>query len=109
MLDIAVAAEINLVGDTALAAAAVIIGPRRVERALACSRALVDLFAHSGVVDSRDETFDFARVKIDEQTRSLFLATPKEAADPRPEAMLEAVRQRGGKSLFLKFLASLEG
>src|SRR5271163_2330569 len=124
MLDIAVAAEMNLVGDTALiaaeaareagnspntvmAAAAAIIGPRRVERALACSRALVDLFAHSGVVDSRDETFDFARVKIDEQTRSLFLATSKEAADPRPEAMLKAVYQRGGKSLFLKFLGTL--
>jgi hypothetical protein len=126
MLDIAVAAEINLVGDAALvaaeaareagnspntvmAAAAAIIGPRRVERALACSRALVDLFAHSGAVDSRDEAFDFARVKIDEQTRSLFLATPEEAADPRPEAMLEAVYQRGGKSLFLNFLVSLEG
>ena len=54
MLDIAVAAEINLVGDTALAAAdaareagnspntvmaaaAAIIGPKRVERALACT------------------------------------------------------------------------
>ena len=53
MLDIAVAAEINLVGDAALAAAdaareagnspntvmaaaAAIIGPKRVERALAC-------------------------------------------------------------------------
>jgi succinyl-CoA synthetase alpha subunit len=126
MLDIAVAAEINLVGDAALvaaeaareaanspntvmAAAAAVIGPRRVERALACSRALIDLFAHSGAVDSRDEAFDFARVKIDEQTRSLFLATPEEAADPRPEAMLEAVYQRGGESLFLKFVASLNG
>jgi succinyl-CoA synthetase alpha subunit len=126
MLDIAVAAEINLVGDPALAAAeasreagnspntvmaaaAAIIGPRRVERALACSRALVDLFAHTGVVDSRDEAFDFARMKIDEQTRSLFLATPEEAADPRPEAMLEAVYQRRGKSLFLKFLETLGG
>jgi succinyl-CoA synthetase alpha subunit len=126
MLDIAVAAEINLVGDAALAAAeasreagnspntvmaaaAAIIGPRRVERALACSRALVDLFAHTGVVDSRDEAFDFTRMKIDEQTRSLFLATPEEAADPRPEAMLEGVYQRRGKSLFLKFLGTLGG
>ena len=78
MLDIAVAAEMNLVGDTALvaadaareagnspntvmAAAAAIIGPRRVERALACSRALIDLFAHSGLTDSRDEAFDLVR------------------------------------------------
>src|SRR4029077_1815966 len=66
MLDIAVAAEINLVGDTALAAAdaareagnspntimaaaAAIIGPKRVERVLACTRKLIDLFAHSGL------------------------------------------------------------
>jgi succinyl-CoA synthetase alpha subunit len=126
MLDIAVAAEMNLVGDTVLvaaeaareagnspntvmAAAAAIIGPRRVERALACSRALIDLFAHSGIADSRDEAFDFTHVKVDERTRSLFLATPEEAADPRPEAMLKAVYQRGGKSLFLKFLGILGG
>jgi hypothetical protein len=38
-------------------------------------------------MDSRDEAFDFGRMKIDEQTRSLFLAY-----------------QRRGKSLFLKFL-----
>ena len=54
MLDIAVAAEVNLVGDpilvaadaareagnapnTVMAAAAAIVGPRRVERALACT------------------------------------------------------------------------
>ena len=78
MLDIAVAAEINLVGDPALAAAeaaraagnspntimaaaAAIIGPNRVERALACTRALIDLFAHSGLLDARDESFDLQR------------------------------------------------
>ena len=36
----------------------------------------------------------------------LFLAAPAEVADPRPEAMLKAVRDRGGRSLFLKFLES---
>ena len=68
MLNIAVAAEINLVGDAALAAAeaardagnspntimaaaAAIIGPNRVERAIACTRALIDLFAHTGLLD----------------------------------------------------------
>jgi hypothetical protein len=126
MLDIAVAAEINLVGDPALAAAeaareagnspntvmaaaVAIIGPRRVERALACSRALIDLFAHSGLQDGHDESFDLSAVKIDARTRALFLATPDESADPRPEAMLAAVARRGGKSAFLKFLASLGG
>src|SRR6202008_4879789 len=39
--------------------------------------------------------------------RELFFARPDEANDPRPEAMLKAVPDRGGRSLFLKFLQSL--
>jgi len=124
MLDVAVAAEINLVGDSALAAAdaareagnspntimaaaAAIIGPKRVARALACSRKLIDLFAHSGLIDGRDEAFDFSAITVDQATADLFAATSAEAADPRPEAMLKAVRMRGGKSVFLQFIASL--
>jgi succinyl-CoA synthetase alpha subunit len=124
MLDIAVAAETNLVGDAALvaaeaarqagnspntimAAAAAIVGPKRVERALACAACLIDLFAHSGLLDARDEEFDLGAIRIDESTRALLAATPAEANDPRPEAMLKAVRDRGGKSVFLKFLESL--
>ena len=74
LLDVAVAAEVNLVGDPVLAAAeaareagnapnsvmaaaASIIGPKRVQRALACTDALIDLFAHSGLEDARDESF----------------------------------------------------
>jgi succinyl-CoA synthetase alpha subunit len=126
MLDIAVAAEINLVGDAALAAAdaareagnspntvmaaaAAIIGPKRIERALLCSKQLIDLFAHSGLLDSHDEGVDLSAIEVDEKARALFLATAAEANDPRPDAMLKAVRDRGGKSLFLKFLESLDG
>ena len=124
MLDIAIASEINLVGDPALAAAdaareagnspntvmaaaAAIIGPKRVERALACTRALIDLFAHSGMTNSRDESFNVSAIPTDDKTRSLFLATAEDAQDPRPAAMLAAVRARGGKSVFLKFLDTL--
>jgi succinyl-CoA synthetase alpha subunit len=124
MLDIAIGSQINLVGDPALAAAdaareagnspntvmaaaAAIIGPKRVERALACTRALIDLFAHSGMTDSRDESFNLSAIPTDEKTRSLFLATAEDAEDPRPSAMLAAVRARGGKSVFLKFLDTL--
>jgi succinyl-CoA synthetase alpha subunit len=124
MLDIAVAAETNLVGDPALmaaeaareagnspntiiAAAAAIIGPKRVQRALACAARLIDLFAHSGLLDARDETFDCSGITVDESTRALFSAAAAEADDPRPEAMLKAVRDRGGKSLFLRFVESL--
>ncbi len=126
MLDVAVAAEINLVGDAALAAAeaareagnspntvmaaaAAIVGPKRVERTLACARALIETFAHSGLEDGRDETFDVSAFRLDGKSAALFMASPADADDPRPEAMLKAVRERGGKSLFLKFLESQGG
>jgi hypothetical protein len=126
MLDIAVAAEMNLAGDAALAAAqaareagnspntimaaaAAIIGPKRVERALNCAKVLIDLFANSGLQDGRDEAFDSGAIKLDSRTRALFLATLQEQSDPRPEAMLRAVRARGGRSFFLKFLESQGG
>jgi succinyl-CoA synthetase alpha subunit len=124
MLDIAVAAEMNLVGDkvlvaadaareagnspnTIMATAASIIGPKRIERALACAKKLIDLFAHSGLTDARDETFDYSAIKVDAATRAMFTSDAAEADDPRPAAMLKAVRDRGGRSLFLKFLESL--
>ena len=126
LLDVAVAAEANLVGDPILVAtdaardagnapnavmavAAGITGPKRVERALACTRALIDLFAHSGLKDGRDEAFDLSHVAIEPGMRDLFLATAEEADDPRPEAMLAAIEARGGKSAFLKYLGSLGG
>ncbi|MEE8272787.1 MAG: CoA-binding protein [Alphaproteobacteria bacterium] len=125
LLDVAVAAEVNLVGDAVLvaadaaraagnapnavmAAAAAIVGPGRVERALACARTLIELFAQSGLTDGRDENYDFASVPMDAAARALFAATPEESDDPRPEAMLKAVRDRGGRSAFLKFLEALD-
>ncbi|QTF94074.1 hypothetical protein [Halomonas sp. BM-2019] len=126
MLDVAVAAEVNLVGDPILvaadaardagnapnaimAAAAAIVGPKRIERALACTSALIDLFAHSGLRDGHSEEFDTSAITMDAATRALFLASEAEADDPRPEAMLAAVKARGGKSVFLKYLATLNG
>jgi succinyl-CoA synthetase alpha subunit len=122
LLDVAVAAEVNLVGDPALAAAeaareagnapnsvmaaaASIIGPKRVARALACADALIDLFAHSGLADARDESFDLARIEVDPATRALFLATDADQ-DVRPELMIKAVRARGARSIFLNLLES---
>ena len=116
LLDVAVAAEVNLVGDPILVAAdaareagnapnavmataAAIVGPRRVERALACTRALIDLFAHSGLRDGRDASFDVGSIRCDAATRALFLATEAEADDPRPEAMLAAIEARGATSV----------
>ena len=121
MLDVLIASEMNLVGDPALmaaeaarsagnspntimAAAAAIVGPGRVARALDCTKALIDLFAHSGLQDPRDETFDITKIPVDDTIRNLCAATEDESSDPRPEAMLEAVRARGGRSVFLRYL-----
>lgn len=126
LLDVAVAAEVNLVGDPILvaadaardagnapnavmASAAAIVGPKRVERALACTDVLIELFAHSGLLDGSDEDFDCGNLAIDDAHHALFLAGPQDAEDPRPEAMLAAVAARGGKSVFLKFLGLLGG
>jgi hypothetical protein len=120
LLDVAVAAEVNLVGDPVLAAAdaareagnapnsvmaaaASIVGPKRVARALACADALIDLFAHSGLGDARDESFDLTRAPMSDQVKALFLATPADQ-DVRPALMIKAVRARGARSLFLKLL-----
>jgi succinyl-CoA synthetase alpha subunit len=122
LLDVAVAAEVNLVGDPVLAAAeaareagnapnsvmaaaASIIGPRRVERAQRGVDALLDLFASSGLEDARDESFDLSRIAVDASTRAFFLAGDDEE-DVRPELMVKAVRARGARSVFLKLLES---
>jgi succinyl-CoA synthetase alpha subunit len=124
LLDVAIAAETNLVGDFALvaaeaareagnspntimAAAASIIGPKRAARALACAKALIAIFAHSGLADASDETFDFGTLPISPETKTLFLASAEDANDPRPSAMLDAIRDRGGKSVFVKFISEL--
>lgn len=125
LLDVAVAAEVNLVGDPILiaadaardagnapnavmASAAAIVGPKRVERALKCTGILIELFAHSGLQDGSDEGFDTSGITPDDDARALFLAGPDDEDDARPEAMLKAVMARGGKSVFLKFLTGID-
>lgn len=123
LLDIAVAAEVNLVGDPALvaadaareagnspntvmAAALAMAGPKRIERALRVSEVLIDLFAFAGLEDAHDEGFDTSGIALDPATESLFLAGPEDE-DARPAAMLAALRARGATSTFLAFLESL--
>lgn len=120
LLNVAVAGEVDLVGDPALAAADAareagnspntvmaaavsILGPQRIERALRCADALIDLFAHSGLNDAQDENFDLGKLKISAGIRELFSAR-KDDTDDRPAMMIRAVRARGGRSIFLKLL-----
>jgi hypothetical protein len=124
LLDVAVAGEVNLVRDqgtliaadaareagnapnTIMAAAACMVGPKRMKRALDATNRLIDLFAYSGLQDARDESFDVSGIEISDETRALFLATEADESI-RPEAMLKAVRARGGHSVFLKFIESM--
>ena len=47
------------------------------------------------------------QVAVDEATRRLFLASDADQGDPRAAAMLDALRVRGGKSVFVDFLRGL--
>lgn len=125
LLHIAVAAEANLEGHPALAAAdaareagnapnvviaaaACMIGPRRVERTLRAAESLIDLFSSTGLQDPYDDSFDLDRIPVDDQTRALFLATDQD--DPnRAQAMLIAADAAGSRSVFLSFVQSLDG
>ncbi|HZC14592.1 MAG TPA: hypothetical protein VE270_11300, partial [Thermoleophilaceae bacterium] len=123
LLNVAVGAELNLHGDPALAAAdaaraagnspntvmaaaASIVGPGRVARALRASEALIALFANSGLDDAGDEAFDLARIAVTDEARGALVG---DGPDRRAEAMLEAVAARGATSAFLRFLRRLGG
>jgi hypothetical protein len=120
LMDVAIAAEMNLIGDPALAAAdaardagnspntvmaaaVAIIGPGRAARAMDCARHLIDHFRKAGLVDVQD----MSRISpFDADAAKVFLAGPDDK-DPRAAAMLAAIRARGGRSAFLTALESL--
>jgi succinyl-CoA synthetase alpha subunit len=123
LANVAIAGGINLHGDAALAAAAAareagnlpnsvlaaaccIEGPRRAEPARRAAAALVDLFAHSGLADGRDESFPVERVEAGREARAALLGERKDA---RAEAMLAAIAERGAPSAFVRWLRRLGG
>ncbi|MBV9248103.1 MAG: hypothetical protein JO227_02495, partial [Acetobacteraceae bacterium] len=123
LINAAVAAEVNLFGrpelaaaeaardagnspNVVLAAAASLVGPRRVERARRISRQLIDTFAAAGLQNALDEQFDLGRVAADGEFRSLALA---DAPDERAEALLQALKSRGARSVFVRYVQSLGG
>lgn len=125
LLHIAVAGETNLVDDPALAAAdaareagnapnlvmaaaACMIGPRRVERSLLAADRLIDLFSAAGLQDPYDDSFDLGRIQVDDETRALFLATDHEDS-AHAKAMLAAADATDSRSVFLTFVQSLDG
>jgi len=125
LLHIAVAGEANLFEDPALAAAdaareagnapnlvmaaaALMIGPARVDRSLQAADRLIDLFSSCGLQDPYDDSFDLGQIPVDDETRAL-LADSDQPCSPRAQAMLAAVDASGSSSVFLTFIRSLDG
>ena len=124
LLNIAVAAEVNLVHDPILVAAdaaraagnspnAVMATAAAIVYLKSRTRACLHRYSDQAICrlrtsDGSEENLDTSSIKIDDESRAIFLAGPEDTKDPRPEAMLTAVSKRGGKSVFLKFLGSLK-
>lgn len=123
LVNVAVGAELNLFGDAALAAAqaareagnapnavlaaaASIIGPRRIERARAATRALIDFFAATGLKSALDDAFDPRALPANEALRELLVA---KRPDAKAQMMLGALAARGARSAFVRYLQSLPG
>ena len=124
LINVAIAAELHLIGDPALAAAqasreagnapnsvlasaASIVGPRRAAGAQRIVRMLVDRFADAGLRDAIDETFDV--VTIIDTEPAVREALVGDAPDHKAAAMLSALKARGAKSVFVRYLESLAG
>jgi succinyl-CoA synthetase alpha subunit len=119
LVNVAIAAGVNLHGDpmlaaaqaareagnapnAVLAAACSIFGPKRVEAARKATDALIDLFARSGLKDAHDESFDFKKISTKE--KSQFVGAQP---DPWAEAMLSAIAARKARSVFVRYLRAL--
>lgn len=123
LINVAIGAELNLLGDPALAAAhasreagnapnsvlgaaASIVGPRRVERAREAMQALIDTFARAGLTNALDEAFDLNSVSGQAAAGTLFLT---DAPDAKADAMLAGLKARGVQSVFVRYLESMDG
>jgi succinyl-CoA synthetase alpha subunit len=92
--------------NSVLAAAASIVGPFRAQRARQACSALIDLFAAAGLESALDETFDVAAIATDRSVRDLFVGSEH---DPKARAMLDALRAREARSVFVRYLEGLGG
>jgi succinyl-CoA synthetase alpha subunit len=121
MVNVAIAANLNLHGDMMIAAADAsraagnapnvvlssalsMLGPSSVKSARMAVDALIELFARSGLSDAGDESFNLNKISVTDEIRQRFIG---KETDQQAEAILQAVRERGAKSVFLKFLESL--
>lgn len=120
LVNVALAAHMNLHGDPALAAAQAareagnapnavlaaalsIVGPKRAERARAIVAAFVERFHEAGLRDALDEEFGVGALTEDAALAELVLAGEP---DPLAEAMLAGLDARAARSVFVRYLRS---
>jgi succinyl-CoA synthetase alpha subunit len=121
LFNTAVAAEVNLFGDpaiaaadgaraagnapnTVLAAACTMDGPRRVDGARKAADILIELFGRSGLLTGDQEGFDASAIKPDAKQLAVLVG---KKADPKAELLLAGLKARGAKSVFVDYLRSL--
>lgn len=121
LINVAIGAHINLHGHPALAAAqaareagnapnsvlacaASILGPRSQGEARRLVRILVESFTIAGLIDAMDESFDLAKIELDDP--GLFTQN-----DPNVSAVaiLAGLSARDAKSVFVRFVQSMSG
>jgi hypothetical protein len=123
LINLTVGAEVNLHGTPALAAAeaareagsspsgvlaaaAALVGPRRIKSTRQAARVLLDRFAEAGMKNELDEAFDPGQVSDDTAARALLVRTEPDA---KAEQMLAALGARGARSVFLRYIENLGG
>jgi succinyl-CoA synthetase alpha subunit len=119
LINVAVAAFVNLHGtpelaaaqasreagnapNAVLAAAAAIVGPRRQERARRAATLMIERFAAAELADAFDDGFDVGRI---DRSGTEGLLSP--GRDVRAEAMLAGLKARGVRSAFVRWLVAL--
>lgn len=94
--------------NVVLAAAAAIVGPRRQEAARAALGFMIERFHAAGLGmefgASLGESFDIARVDLSGQP-----GLTTDVSDARARALMAGVDERGGRSVFLRWLKTLPG
>jgi succinyl-CoA synthetase alpha subunit len=92
--------------NTVLSSSVAVIGPKVVAGAKAAATALKDLFGHCGLHDPSDDSFDFS-AQLEKAAAGASEALLADATSERGAAMLEAIKARGVKSIFVRFLEAL--
>ena len=121
LMNVALAAHVNLHGDPALAAAeaarvsgnapntvmaaaCTALGPARAGKARRAVQLLVEIFSKAKLADAMDDNFDLQKLGKDARAREAFMCNERDA---QAEAMLAALKARGVKSVFVRYLQSL--